>query len=211
MALAPPKHQTNIHRLPGGKHEDNLQKTWLGTEARTWIWRMTLGEWLSLLSLWTPISERQKSWSVLNDHGFVRSTKHFGNWKTLWKGELLLLQSLSSSSNLFYPQLYTCPGIISIWPEAHIRIHPSSHPLSLVCFSDPGLKRYLAKRIPVFSQMSPILCSTPNIYTILFSTMKWNLNMLILFEYLKHYCINILKYFFNLNNWPVLGTLQHWP
>ena len=59
--------------------------------------------------------------------------------------------------------------------------------------------------------MPPIFCRTPNLYHLLFSTMKGNLNILILFEYLKCYYINILRDFLNLNNSQVLGACQNWP
>lgn len=169
--------------------------------------------WVTLiLSFWIPISKRETNTSICAYHSCfsARSTKHFGNGKALCKEELLILQSLSSTSNRLHLQLYTDPSTTSIWPKTCICIHPSPYPISSLFLWSWNCVIFSKRIYPkAFSQMPPILCRTPDLYHLLFSTIKGNLNILILFEYLK--CYYILRYFLNLNNSQVLGACQHWP
>lgn len=87
--LDPPTTQTSKHEgmlgLPGSKYEGNNQKG--EVMAQPWIRQMTFKAWLLVLIFWTPVDS-------------VGSTKHSGNWKTLYKGGLLIFLALAVSSIL---------------------------------------------------------------------------------------------------------------
>ena len=140
-----------------------------GQPSKTLIWNCGLPmnlayelRWVTLITelLNPPISKRETNTSICAYHSCfsARSTKHFGNGKALCKEELLILQSLSSTSNRLHPQLYTDPSITSIWPKTCTCIHPSPYPISslflwswnCMIFS----KRITLKRSPKCDQFS---------------------------------------------------------